>query len=169
MRKFVFVFFSNWVPVQIMLLFHGRRRIDQPQYHLLYLLKILVRIGFIPKYSWFCPLTAGRSFDSACSFTRMAFSTSPFCAVGKKNKLRTVCKWILALSVLVYIRIFCTILLNSQEKYNFLRSFLMILSKAQNLPTSKFENFSLRKLTQQYIQMRYFVVVFNYAVVWYRS
>lgn len=43
-----------------------------------------------------------------------------------------------------------------------------IQNKAQNLPTSKFENPSFWKLTQTvYIQLRYFVIVLNFFLVFF--
>ena len=62
-------------------------------------------------------------------------------------------------------RIFLHYITEKQNRNTIFFVHFSIQNKAQNLRTSKFENFSLLKSTQHYIQIRHFVVVL-YCIYW---
>ena len=51
---------------------------------------------------------------------------------------------------------------NYNDYCKFFRRSFCIQNKAQNLSTSKYENFSLRRSTQQYIQISDVAIILNY-------
>ena len=109
--------------------------------------KILLCVRSIPWYSSSSSFNSRAIFCSSvvASLGCMAVNSSPFWTVGKKLSQGQIAK----LKIYKYI-------------YKFFRRSFCIQNKAQNLSTSKFENFSLRRSTQQYIQISNVAIILNY-------